>query len=205
MDHLSNVRSFTELVTSRRSIRQFTSDVIDEHTLCELIELARWAPSPHNAQPWRFTILRPTARERLAHAMAERLRVELAATGMPATTIERLTMRSVQRITSAPGALLCSLVRDGLALYQDERRDTLEFEMAVQSVGAVLQTLFLAAWEQGIGSCWMAAPMYCPDVVRSVLDLPADYEPQALALLGYPAAPGRVRERQPLERIVNVR
>jgi nitroreductase len=77
--------------------------------------------------------------------------------------------------------------------------------MAVQSVGAVLQTLFLLAAAHGLGACWMAAPMYCPEAVREVLELPGHQVPQALVLLGYPAAPGKVRERRPFEEVVDLR
>lgn len=77
--------------------------------------------------------------------------------------------------------------------------------MAVQSVGAVLQTLFLLAFERGLGTCWMAAPMYCPDEVRSALSLPQNYEPQALVLMGYPAREGKMRARRPLGEVVDLR
>jgi hypothetical protein len=51
----------------------------------------------------------------------------------------------------------------------------------------------------------MAAPMYCPQVVRDVLGLADGVEPQALVLLGYPSAPGKVRERRPFEEVVDLR
>ena len=65
----------------------------------------------------------------------------------------------------------------------DDQRDRL---MAIQSVAASIQNLLLAAHEAGLGACWMAAPMYCPDVVRAVLQLPDDWEAQALITIGYP-------------------
>jgi nitroreductase len=77
--------------------------------------------------------------------------------------------------------------------------------MAVQSVGAALQTLFLLAHERGIGSCWMAAPMYCPEAVRDALSLPESFAPQALVLLGYACRPGKVRPRRPLGEVIDVR
>jgi F420 biosynthesis protein FbiB-like protein len=195
-----------DLVLSRRSIRAFRDEPVSPDVIRDLLADALWAPSPHNAQPWRFTVL--TGRddkERLATAMADRLAAELRADGIEAGQIERQTARSQERITGAPVAVLCSLVGDGLVAYPDERRSALEWEMAVQSVGAVLQTLFLSASERGIGSCWMAAPMYCPDVVRRTLSLPETYVPQALALLGYPAGPGKIRPRRPLETVVEFR
>ena len=45
----------------------------------------------------------------------------------------------------------------------------------------------------------MCAPLFCPDTVKAALGLPADWEPQALVTLGYPAAAGRIRERRTLQ------
>ncbi len=137
--------------------------------------------------------------------MAGRLADELRGDRVPAGHIERQTTRSQERIVGAPVAIVCSLEGDGLVSYPDQRRTTLEWEMAVQSVGAVLQTLFLLAHERGIGSCWMAAPMYCPDIVRQTLSLPDSYAPQALALLGYPAGSGKIRPRRSLDAVVDFR
>jgi nitroreductase len=59
--------------------------------------------------------------------------------------------------------------------------------MGAQSVAIAVQNLFLAAHVEGLGACWMCAPLFCPDVVTTVLDLPPDWEPQALITMGYPA------------------
>jgi F420 biosynthesis protein FbiB-like protein len=199
-------RTLVEAVLERRSIRAFRPEPVARELVVELLEQASWAPSPHNSQPWRFTVLFDEAdKTRLAAAMADRLAQELRAAGLEEEAIHRQTERSRARIGSAPVVVVCSLHGDGLVAYPDRRRNELEWQMAVQSVGAVLQTLFLLAWERGLGSCWMAAPMYCPEVVRASLGLPADLAPQALALLGYPAQDGKVRERRPLGEVVDLR
>ena len=193
-------------VRERRSIRSFRDEPVPRDLVEDLLRDALWAPSPHNSQPWRFTVLfEPADRERLASAMADQLAAELRADGVDATAIERQTSRSRQRISSAPVVILCSLVTDDLVTFPDERRSMLEWRMAVQSIGAVLQTLFLLGWSRDLGSCWMAAPMYCPEVVRAALDLPQRYVPQALVLMGYPATSGKVRERLPLSEAVDLR
>jgi F420 biosynthesis protein FbiB-like protein len=195
-----------DLILTRRSIRSFRDAPISADTIRELLADVQWSPSPHNTQPWRFTVLTQRRdRYRLASAMAERLAGELRADGLPQERIERLASRSRERVTGAPVVILCSLEGDGLVHYPDERRNRLEWEMAVQSVGAALQTLFLLAHDRGIGSCWMAAPMYCPEIVREVLSLPDTYVPQALALLGYAENPGTIRPRRPFEQVVDIR
>lgn len=172
----------------------------------EVLQAALWAPSPHHSQPWRLTVLTGRdERETLAAAMADQLARELRDDGVEEAIIRRQTERSRQRIGGAPVAVLCSLVKDGLVMVGDRRRDALEWEMAVQSVGALLQSLFLAARARGLGSCWMAAPMYCPDVVRRTLELSDAFVPQALALLGYAAHPGRLRGRREFDDLVRYR
>jgi F420 biosynthesis protein FbiB-like protein len=195
------------IVCTRRSIRAFADEPVPRDLVESLLEEAIWAPSPHNSQPWRFTVLfDPSTKRELAETMAERLEAELRADGLAPEAIERQSTRSRSRISAAPVLILCSLVRDGLVSYADRRRDDLEWQMAVQSVGAVLQTLFLLAAERGIGSCWMAAPMYCPEPVRECLGLPGEFSPQALVLLGYPGRPGRARgERRPISEVVDLR
>jgi F420 biosynthesis protein FbiB-like protein len=71
--------------------------------------------------------------------------------------------------------------------YPDEKRSRNEYLMAVQSTAMAVQNLLLAAHAEGLGACWMCAPLFCPDVVSAELDLPADWQPQALITLGYPA------------------
>jgi F420 biosynthesis protein FbiB-like protein len=195
-----------DLIRGRRSIRAFRPEPLSRSLVEEMLREAIWSPSPHNSQPWRFTVLFQTQdKQRLAGAMADRLAEELRADGLAEEAVERQTARSQERIIGAPVVILCSLVADGLVTYPDRRRNELEWQMAVQSVGAVIQTVFLVAAARGLGSCWMAAPMYCPDVVRDALHLPHEFVPQALILMGYPAGPGKVRERRPFGEIVDLR
>jgi F420 biosynthesis protein FbiB-like protein len=198
--------SLADAVRERRSIRRFRDEPVPRALVEEVLQQAQWAPSPHNSQPWRFTVLfHSKDKRRLADAMGAQLAVELESDGLPPAARDQQVERSRERISAAPVVVLCSLAREGLVVYPDGRRNDLEFQMAVQSVGAVLQTVFLLAATRGLGSCWMAAPMYCPGVVRDVLSLPDEVVPQALVLLGYPAAPGKVRERRPFEEVVDLR
>lgn len=194
------------LVRNRRSIRVFRDDPVPSNLIAELLHDALWAPSPHNSQPWRFTgLFASEEKARLARVMAERLSQELTADGLGSEMITRQTERSYRRISSAPVVILCSLCPDGLRPFDDERRRKLEWQMAVQSVGAVLQTLFLLASARGLGTCWVAAPMYCADIVRATLSLPPEFEPQALVLLGYAAVEGRVRPRRGDAEVIDLR
>ncbi|HEY89460.1 MAG TPA: nitroreductase, partial [Thermoflexia bacterium] len=60
--------------------------------------------------------------------------------------------------------------------------------------------LILAATEQGLGTCWIAA--FDPDAAREVLGLPADVEPIVFTPLGYPAVEHPHPQRKTLAELV---
>ena len=187
-----------ELLRRRWSPVAFSDRRVDPETIGSLLEAARWAPSAHNRQPWRFVIIGAGAnRERLAAAMGARLRSDLRADGLPPAQIEADCERSRQRIVSAPALVLLCLTMGEMDVYPDEKRSQAEYLMAVQSVAMAGQNLMLAAHEAGLASCWLCAPLFCPETVRACLDLPVEWQAQGLITMGY-AAGERVKTRRPL-------
>ncbi len=43
------------------------------------------------------------------------------------------------------------------------------------------------AHAEGLGACWVCAPLFAPEEVRAELALPLDWQPQGVVTLGYPA------------------
>ncbi|GAB4546477.1 MAG: hypothetical protein OHK0023_06200 [Anaerolineae bacterium] len=119
--------------------------------------------------------------------MGSKLRADLMADGIPVEALEADVARSYARVTGAPAAIMVCLSMADMDRYPDARRAHAERMMAVQSVAMAVQNLLLAAHSEGLGACWMCAPLFCPDVVGAALNLPADWEAQALITLGYPA------------------
>jgi len=112
--------------------------------------------------------------------------------------IDELVTASHQRIVAAPALLLACLTWDGLDRYPDETRRRAEHGMALLSLGAAVENLMLAAAADGYASCWVAAPIFCPEAARDALALADDWLPHALVLVGRPD-PGYVgRERPPI-------
>lgn len=189
---------YLDFLRTRRSVRSFEPSPVTAEVVERLLEAATWAPSAHNRQPWRFVIIEhPDTKERLASAMGEQLRRDLAADGLSSEVIEKDAARSYKRITAAPLLVLLCLTMADMDRYPDERRGRNEAIMAIQSTAMAGQNLLLAAHALGLGACWLCAPLFCPDVVRRALDLPEDWQPQGLITIGYPAET-KEKTRHPL-------
>jgi len=194
---------FYRLIRSRRSIRRYTNQPVDRAIIERVLAAATWAPSAHNRQPWRFVIIDDDyAKERLANATNAALRADLAADGLPPDEIEARATRRRQRLTQAPVLILLCLTMTDMDHYPDEKRRRAEWIMAIQSVALAGQNLLLAAHAEGLGACWLCAPLFCPDTVRETLSLPDDWEPQALISLGWPAEHPPAPHRRPLSALL---
>ncbi|HEX2348884.1 MAG TPA: TIGR03668 family PPOX class F420-dependent oxidoreductase [Ktedonobacterales bacterium] len=195
---------FLPLARGRRSVRSFQSRPVPRAVLEEMLAAAAWAPSPHGRQPWRFVVLtRPEPKARLADAMGDDWRATLAQDGEAAEVVEQRLRRSHQRIQEAPALVLACLYLDDLDRYPDEQRQLAEETMAIQSLGAAIQNLLLAAYALGLDTGWMCAPLFSPATVCAALDLPSSLIPHALIPVGYAARdPKRRPHRLPDELVV---
>ena len=165
-----NVPSFLE---ARRSIRSFLREPVPSERLDALVEAACLAPAPHHSRPWRWVIVDAIeAKTALADGMGARWRIDLQGDGVPAARVDELVGASRQRLIEAPALLLGCLTDEGLDHYPDEARQRAEWGMALLSLGAGVENLMLAATEAGLASCWVAAPIFCPEDARDALELP---------------------------------
>jgi F420 biosynthesis protein FbiB-like protein len=194
------------LLASRQTIRRFRPEEVPTALAERLIDAAARAPSAHNRQPWRFCVVRtPQRKLALAESMGQRLRADRERDGDDQAAIEADLQRSRARIVEAPMLVLVCASMEDMDRYPDPVRAHAEQVMAIQSTAMAGENLLLAAAAEGLGGCWMCAPLFCPEEVRSALDLPESWSPQGLVLVGYPAEPGRQRPRKERASIVTFR
>jgi coenzyme F420-0:L-glutamate ligase/coenzyme F420-1:gamma-L-glutamate ligase len=188
---------------SRRSVRKFQDRPVARELVEQIIEAARWAPSPHGRQPWRFAVLtRQELKLQLADQMGSTWQQNLQMDGQDAETVNIRLEKSRQRILNAPVIIIPCLYLEDLDYYPDERRQADEKTMAIQSIGAAIQNMLLMAYDLGLDAGWMCAPLFCPEVVCKALDLDPRLIPQALITIGYAAADPQRRERLPLSSLI---
>jgi len=218
-----------EAIRTRRSIRVFKPDPIPKEVLQELLDVSRWAPSGGNAQPWHFAVL---AGELLAKAKARLVEKAKTWDGTYYTNIKpdlprtgpysELLMSRTQSLRALTDAIRYPPGTKNLEAKQLEYRENmLRFfdapsaiivcaddhgPTAILSIGAITQTICLAALAYGLGTCIMGIPVLWPEIFRLLFNIPKDRAIVTSIAIGYPdlGAPINTfpRPREPLDNLV---
>jgi nitroreductase len=134
---------------------------IPKETIRELIELATLAPNHRMTEPWRFTVVTGTARERLGRFWAERAGASIDEKAR-AAFIEGEAKKPLR----APTLVIVST-------RTDANPEIAEEDFAATC--AAVQNLLLAAQSKGIYSGWKTGKMVHDPEVKRFLGLdPAD-------------------------------
>ncbi len=192
-----------EFLRSRRSVRRFKQESVEQAAVERMLYTASSAPSAHNRQPWRFCVVRqPEMKARLAEAMSAEFRRDLLIDNLPPADIDIRVETSRTRINASPLVIVLCLDMSEMDVYPDARRADAERLMAIQSTAAAGNQLLLAAHAEGLAGVWTCGPLFAPGVVRDALQLDPHWEPQAMFFIGQPDQKPKPTEMKLLESIV---
>jgi nitroreductase len=163
-------------IKGRRSIRAFKRDDVSPEIVEKLLEVARWAPSAGNIQPWEFIVVR---KPELKKALAE---AALGQTFIEEAPIVIVVCANENRSSQGYG------VR-GKNLY------------CIQDTAAAIQNIHLVAYSLGLGTCWVGA--FREEEATKILKIPQGIRPVAIIPVGYPAETPSPRNRRPISQIVH--
>ena len=174
-----------DIIKARRSVRKYQAKAISQEVIEELLIAAGWAPSAHNAQPWRFIVLiDDDVKRQLAEAMAQAWANDMANENKKID--ENVYSGRVERFATAPVLVVACITMEGMHEQTDEEKQRVERDLAIQSLGAALQNFLLAAQAKDLGACWFCAPAFCKETVRQTLKIPSEIEPQGMIAIGRP-------------------
>ena len=195
-----------QAIRSRKSIRGYLSNPVSKETLNQILELAIWAPSNDNAQPWGFAILGGKALDDLRKAVEEKFiagaaphpdipvpvftgiyrsrQIELAKSLFQLLDIAREDrekrqqwLQKMMRFFDAPNAIIITL---------DDLGEQASVYYFLFSLGMLTQNIALAALNFGLGACVDLAAVLYPEVVKKLLDIPESKKIAAAITIGYP-------------------
>jgi nitroreductase len=215
---------FNDVALNRRSIRAFLSKPVPREKIEKAVEVARWAPSWGNTQPWEVLVADGVKAQELGRLFEEEAKKGSA----PRPDIEMPGQFPEPHITRYKelGKTLFAAV--GIARDDAQARaqhylnmynffgaptvvyllidSRLNVPYSCLDVGSFGTTFCYAALQEGLGTIYLAASMHFPDIVRKVLELPEDKKVVIGIAVGFPNpdAPGGLfrSDRDPVETIL---
>jgi nitroreductase len=192
-------------IKERKSIRKFKPDPVPKKIIREILETAVRAPSGMNTQPWEFAVLAGDVIEKVKQANMDlvnssmelrpgnlsddkppdtvyrRRQVELARMifklmDIPREDVEKRAqwLKRGFRFFDAPAAIIIMI------------DSSLPVPGPLLDIGAVMQTICLAAMNYGLGTCIESQGVSFPGVLRRYAKIPESKRMIISIAIGYP-------------------
>lgn len=193
-------------IMTRRSVRKFKDAPLTEEQIWKYLEAANMAPTASNKQPWDFividrqdldniqNVLESSFTERISYDDQE-FRDRIKDLPIPTDETNGDKVLGLQKFFKGLGGAPVAVL-----IYIEDSNDSWQDFINMQDASAAVQNLILAAWNDGVGSCWMCGPFIKKStLLKDYFRIPADRKLVALIPLGYPeevpVAPPKVNVR----------
>lgn len=187
---------FFALAAKRRSIRQFTTDPVSRAEIEKVIQAGLMAPSPNNSQPWKIAVITnkkmlagmKDAVEKKLEAMFPNVSAEGKARLEKVRTFSTMFVDApvVLAVMAKPYKAMIDKVLDEGSVTHDQMNMLRKYP-DIQSVGALVENMLLAATEIGLGGCWVSGALVASEAIDAVLK-DKEYKIQTMVVLGKPLA-----------------
>jgi nitroreductase len=177
-----------EAIKGRRSIRRFKPDQVPKEVLERILEMATWAPSGMNLQNWYFVVVTGKPKDALVEISAkgyDHVEPVLKEIFASKPSVVEFTKKFFRRLGGAPVLVF--------AYYEPTKERP---ETSIQTVAAAIQNLLLAAYAEGLGTCWMTGPLHVADQLNEFLGI-QDKTLVAVVPIGYPGESPPTPKRKP--------
>ena len=186
-----------DAIAARRSIRKFQDAPIPDEVLQSILMVAIQAPSAKNRQPWRFDIVKGDKRIEMVRIMRQEIESAKARGEDPGSS-----EGSALVMEQAPVTIFV-FNPQGLPPWEKHSVDQMFMDVLnIQSTGAAIQNMLLAAQDLGLGSLWICDVFYAYEELCDWLGEKG--EMIAAVSLGYPGESPAARWRKPIHEVTRV-
>ena len=175
---------FNHLMQKRRTVRNYSSEEINEEIINNCIEAAGSAPSGANKQPWHFVIIKDHKTKTEIRIAAEKEEKEFYSGKAPEDWLGDLepfeTDANKEFLDKAP--ILIAIFEEKFSF--DESNNQKKNYYAKESVGIACGILITALHNAGLATLTHTpSPM---NFLNKILDRPKNEKPFLLLIVGYP-------------------
>ena len=175
-----------DAIQRRTSVRRFRPDPVPRETMTRLLDCAVRAPNHKLTEPWRFTVLTGTARERLADLRAAHRRKRY---DDPASDEANAAADKMRRETAETPAFIVVQC----ALSPDEQTREEDYAAAMMAT----ENLVIAAQSLGLGTYLKTGGIMRDPGLAALVGLEHGFRIVAVVSVGYPAGEESPRRRRP--------
>lgn len=172
-----------ETIKGRRSIRRYKDKDISDSVIEELLNLARYAPSSMDGQPWYFIVVRE-----------DNTKKQLVETKNKYCSIEKQIYKA-DFLQNAPVVIVVCV---------DKQRS---YDRGIENGVLATANIMLGAYSRGLGSVYMSAyradEPKISEEIKQILNIPVNFDPITIIPLGYTDEISEPKELRLLEEVIH--
>ena len=199
--------SLLEMAKNRRSTHKFKPDPVPDEDIVRIIEVARWAPSGANSQPWEFVVVK---RQELRNKIIEIHKNATTAMAEVESTREQdlrfnLHHTAPPSFIDAPVFIIPLGDPRAKGCFPKGARLERGDEIFASSLASAFLYMMLGATALGLGAQWASAVTHHhpQSLIKDLLGVPEEMEMYDMMAVGYPDMEPSPRVVRPLEEMVH--
>ncbi len=194
-------------IEKRTSVRSFKDTPVPVADLKHLVKMGGFAPSVNNYQPWKFYAI---TNHNLLGRMAEQVKKKIEEIPENESIASENIKSQVEFFSTffenAPAVIAFSMEDYESVLEQGVQMSHQDINILrnypdIQSAGAAVENILLAAVDMGYGACWLSAPMMAKEALEELIGITDPYHLMAFVAVGVPDREFKPKEKKPLEEI----
>jgi len=199
-----------QAIEMRTSVRSFLSDPVPLDVIRRIIRLGGLAPSVNNYQPWSFILI---TNKKVLNDMADVIREKYENLPSKESKFSENVKNQVEWystfFTKAPALLAVVLeeyetvLEKGVDMSHEKINEIRNYP-DIQSTGACIQNILLAAVDLGYGACWLSGPMVARENIEKMLDIKPPSRLLSFIAIGKPSKDFKPKEKENLAERIRV-